>query len=366
MIRPALAELRPYEPGRPIELVRRELGIEGPIIKLASNEFWEGPLPQAADAAISAIREVHRYPDGGCLELRDAIAAKHGVAATRVVVGNGADGVLNYLAQALLDPGDEVAYCWPSFPVYLLNAMKMGAVARTAPLAGSSYDLEALLSVVGPRTKMVFITNPNNPTGGMVAADQLLAFLDALPPEVLPVVDQAYFEFVDDPNFSDAVALARAGRPLVALRTFAKVFGLAGLRVGYGIMPEEVAVACSKTKGAFDVSHVAQAAALACLTDDADVEVLRRASLVRRHRAVVEVGLRSLGLSPWTSVANFVFVPVGDGVDVAKRLERRGVIVRPTAGFGAPDAIRVTVGSAEENERFLAELGAVLAERGTV
>jgi histidinol-phosphate aminotransferase len=362
MIRPALSELRPYEPGRPIELVRRELGIEGPIIKLASNEYWEGPLPQAAAAAAVALREVHRYPDGGCLELRDAVAARHGVTADRVVVGNGADGVLNYLAQALLDPGDEVAYCWPSFPVYLLNAMKMGAVGRAAPLAGSSYDLDALLDVVGPRTKMVFVTNPNNPTGGMVGRNELTKFLDALPTHVLPVIDEAYFEFVDDPQYPSAVAMAREGRPLVALRTFAKVYGLAGLRVGFGIMPVEIATACGKTKGAFDVGHVSQAAAVACLTDDAQAEAARRSALVRTQRVTLEAGLRALSLDPWKSVANFVFVPVGDGLVVAKALEKRGVIVRPTAGFGAPDAIRVTVGPPAEMERFLAELAAVLVD----
>src|SRR4051812_7493562 len=274
--RTALDQLVPYEPGRPVELVRRELGLTGPCVKLASNEGQHGPLPAALEAIQAALSEANRYPDGGVYELRGALAERHGVAFEQVIVGNGVDAVLNYLALALLEPGDEVACCWPSFPVYRIDAVKMGATCVTAPLAGSSYDLDALLGMVGERTKIAYVTNPNNPTGGMVTREALQRFLDALPEHVLPVVDEAYFEYCcDEPDYPDAIREQVAeGRRAVALRTFSKIYGLAGLRVGYGVMPADVAASCVKVKNAFDVPQVAQAAALASL--DADDELLRR------------------------------------------------------------------------------------------
>src|SRR4051812_27370116 len=237
--RTALDQLVPYEPGRPVELVRRELGLTGPCVKLASNEGQHGPLPAALEAIQAALLDVNRYPDGGIYELRGALAEKHGVPFERVIVGNGVDAVLNYLALALLEPGDEVACCWPSFPVYKIDAVKMGATCLTAPLAGSSYDLDALLGIVGERTKMVFVTNPNNPTGGMVGRAALTRFLEALPQDVLPVVDEAYYEFCcDEPDYPDAIREhVAAGRRVVVLRTFSKIYGLAGLRGGYGAIP---------------------------------------------------------------------------------------------------------------------------------
>src|SRR3954470_7382811 len=204
--RPALDQLVRYEPGRPIELVRRELGLTGACVKLASNEGQYGPLPAALEAIQDALNDVNRYPDGGVYELRGALADKHGVPFERIIVGNGVDAVLNYLALALLEPGDEVACCWPSFPVYKIDAVKMGATCVTAPLRGSSYDLDALLGVVGARTKVCFVTNPNNPTGGMIERDALRRFLDALPGHVLAVVDEAYYEYCcDEPGYPDSI-----------------------------------------------------------------------------------------------------------------------------------------------------------------
>ena len=357
-----LDAVQPYVPGRPIELVKRELGIAGEMIKLASNEAPFPPVPAALEAIGRAALEGNRYPDGSSYDLRQALALRHGVSADQVVVGNGADAVLDYLSQALYEPGDEVAYCWPSFPVYPINANKMGAVCVPAPLAGSSYDLDALAAVITPRTKAVYVTNPNNPTGGYVTRDALAAFLDGLPTHVVPIVDEAYFEFVDEADYPDSTVWFREGRRIVVLRTFSKIYGLAGLRVGYGIMPEDVAVACNKVKGAFDVSHVAQMAALASL--DAGPEIVRRREVVAAGRTRLTEGLRALGLSPLPAVANFVFVAVGDGPAMAQALERQGIIVRPTAGFGDPTAIRVTVGTPEENARFLAVLAEILSTEG--
>ena len=355
--RSALDAVNPYVPGRPIELVKRELGIEGEIIKLASNEAPFPPVPAALEAISAAALEGNRYPDGSSYGLRHALADRHGVTPEQIVVGNGADAVLDYLAQALYEPGDEVAYCWPSFPVYPINATKMGAVCVPAPLAGSAYDLDALAAVITPKTKAVYVTNPNNPTGGMVTRDALERFLDRLPGHVVPVIDEAYFELVDEPDYPDSMVWLREGRRLVVLRTFSKIYGLAGLRVGYGAMPADIAVACNKVKGAFDVSHVAQMAALASL--GADAEIARRRRCIAAGRAQLVQGLQALGLDPLPAVANFVYVAVGDGPALAGELERRGIIVRPTAGFGDPTAIRVTVGSTEDNARFLTVLGEI-------
>ena len=284
--RAALDGLVPYEPGRPIELVRRELGLTGPVVKLASNEGQFGPTDAAMAAIERALAEANRYPDGGVWELRAALAERHGVAFERVIVGNGADAVLNYLALAMLEPGDEVAFCWPSFPVYHIDAVKLGATPVTAPLDGSSYDLDALLAAVTPRTKLVFVTNPNNPTGGMVGRAALARFLDALPAHVLPVVDEAYFEYVTDPDYPDTlVEHVLEGRRVGVIRTFSKIYGLAGLRVGWAVFPEDVAAACIKVKNAFDVAQVAQAAALASLDSAAEIARRRDATRGRAARA---------------------------------------------------------------------------------
>ena len=351
--RRALEGLAAYEPGPPIELLRRRLGLTGPIVKLDANEGSFGPVPAAVEVIRRAADEANRYPDGGCWALRDALALRHGLAFEQVVVGPGVDAVLTYLALALLEPGDEVAFCWPTFPVYLSDAMKLGATPVKAPLADGAFDLEALADAVTGRTKLVFVTNPNNPTGGMVTRDQLAAFLDRLPDTVLPVVDEAYFEYVDEPDYPDAlVEHLRAGRRVVVLRTFSKIYGLAGLRVGWAAGPADVVAACIKVKNAFDVSQVAQDAALASL--DADDEIARRRGLVASGRERLAAGLRALGLEPLPSVANFVWAPVPDAAAVAVALEQHAVLVRCTAGFGAPEGIRVTVGTDDEIDVFLA------------
>ncbi|MDX6560319.1 MAG: histidinol-phosphate aminotransferase [Gaiellales bacterium] len=355
--RHALDGLVPYEPGRPVEIVQRELGLEGPIVKLASNEGPWGPVPAALEAIVNAARNGNRYPDGGCWALRSALAERHGLGFDQVVVGNGADGVLNYLALALLEPGDEVAFCWPSFPVYPINAAKMGAVPVRASLAGSSYDLDALAAAVDHKTKIVYVTNPNNPTGGMVRRAALEHFLDRLPDHVLPVLDEAYFEYVDDHEYPDGASeqLAR-GRRCVVLRTFSKIYGLAGFRVGYGLCPPDVAAACLKVKNAFDVTQSALDAALASLA--AGDEVARRRDETRKGRERLAAGLRERGFAPLEGVANFLCVDVGDGAAFASRLERQGVIVRPLSPFGDPASVRISVGSDEELTRLFAAIDA--------
>ena len=359
LFRRSIADLIPYQPGKPIEEVQRELGLQR-VVKLASNEGPFPPFPAAIEAIQRTARDLNRYPDGGAYALRTALADRHGVAFEEVVVGGGADGVIDQLSQAVLEEGDEIVCGWPSFPSYVLDALKVGAVPKKVPLRDHTYDLDAMRAAVGPRTKLVYVCHPNNPTGTANGRADLVAFVDALPRHVLTVVDQAYFEYVDDPEYADGVAeLFQQGRRVVVLRTFSKIYGLAGLRVGYGIGPADVVEATSKVRRAFDVDAVAQAAAQASIGDEA--ELARRRALNAEGRAALGETLRSHGLEPvGPALGNFLYADVGDGAAMFDRLLRRGVIVRPLAGFGAPEAIRVTVGTREENAFFADALGHVL------
>ncbi|MEP6977136.1 MAG: histidinol-phosphate transaminase [Thermoleophilia bacterium] len=345
----SLADLQPYEPGKPVEEVQRELGLER-VIKLASNEGPFGPFPEALQALSAASAELNRYPDGGAYRLRAALAEKHGVAFEEVALGAGADGVIDCLSQAVLDPGDEIICGWPSFPSYVIYARKAAATARTVPLRDHRYDLDALSDAVTPRTKLVYVCHPNNPTGTTNTRGELDAYFERVPEHVLTVIDQAYFEYVDDPEYPDAIEeYAKAGRRVVVLRTFSKIYGLAGLRVGYGIGPAALVTALGKTRRAFDVTADAQAAALASL--HAPTELERRRAVNAEGRAALEHTLREHGLEPaGPAVANFLYAEVGeDARPFFEALLRLGVIVRPLHAFGAPGAVRISVGTPEEN-----------------
>jgi histidinol-phosphate aminotransferase len=354
--RPALADLVPYEPGKPVEEVQRELGLAR-VVKLASNEGPFGPFPAALEAIARGASELNRYPDGGMYRLRRALAEHHGVGIEHVVPSAGADGVIMYLSLVLLDPGDEIVCGWPSFPSYVLDAAKLGAAAVRVPLVDDRYDLDGLLAAITPRTRIVYVCNPNNPTGTMIGRAGVERYFERVPPHVLTVLDEAYFEYLDDPDYPDGIEEAvKRGRRAFVLRTFSKIYGLAGLRVGYGVGPADVVAAIRKVQNAFDVTQPAQDAAVACIGDAA--EILRRRALNAAGRAQIEATLRELGLAvAGPSVTNFVYADTGtDARPLYERLLREGVIVRPLAGFGAPTAIRVTVGTDEENEFFRAAL----------
>jgi histidinol-phosphate aminotransferase len=265
-----------------------------------------------------------------------------------VTVCAGADAVIGFVAMATLDPGDEAVTGWPSFPSYVLDVIKLGAVPVRVPLRDERYDLDAILDAVTPRTKVVFLAAPNNPTGTTSTRAELDAYFARVPDHVLTVLDQAYFEYVDDPSYPDGVSeYLRTGHNVLVLRTFSKIFGLAGLRVGYGVGPADVVVAIGKVRRAFDVTSAGQEAALASLFDDA--EVARRRSLNREAMGLLAGVLGGHGLDPaGPAVANFVFVRVGDAVSLNDALLRQGVIVRPMGAFGAPDALRITAGTPEE------------------
>jgi histidinol-phosphate aminotransferase len=356
--RGALAGIVPYEPGKPIEEVQRELGLDR-VVKLASNEGPFGPFPAALEALARSAPELNRYPDGGVYALRTALAQRHGVAFEEVGIGAGADGVIDCISQAVVEPGDAVVCGWPSFPSYTIYAAKLGAEARRVPLRDHRYDLDAMLDAVDERTKLVYICHPNNPTGTMNTRAELEAYFERVPEHVLTVVDQAYFEYVEHPEYPDAIAeyFEPDGRVAV-LRTFSKIYGLAGLRVGYAVAPKALVAALSKTRRAFDITAPAQIAALASL-DAAGDELERRRRLNADGREQLERMLREHGFDPaGPAVANFLYAEVGDDArPLFEELLRLGVIVRPLAGFGAPGAIRVTVGTAEENEIFAEALG---------
>ena len=357
--RPSVDGLQPYQPGKPVEDVQRELGLER-VIKLASYEGPFGPFDAAREAIARATVELNRYCDGGVFELTQVLAARHHVGAEQIVVGAGADGCIDMLSQATLDPGDEIVCGWPSFPSYVIYARKQGAEARTVPLTDHRYDLDALLDAVGERTKLVYICHPNNPTGTMSTPDELDAYFARVPEHVVTVVDQAYFEYIDRPDYHDAVErYLKAGARVVVLRTFSKIYGLAGLRVGYAIAAPEICAAMAKVRRPFDVTTPAQVAAVASVGDEAELA---------RRRAVNEAGLARLreifdeaGMSPVPSVGNFVYADTrADAAVLYDRLLHEGVIVRPLGGFGAPTAIRVSVGTPEELDVFAAALGRVL------
>jgi histidinol-phosphate aminotransferase len=361
--RPALGGLVPYEPGKPVEEVQRELGLDR-VVKLASNEGPYEPFPAAIEAITRAARELHRYPDGGVYRLRQAIAARHGVAFEQVAVGSGADGLIDCISQALLDPGDEIVCGWPSFPSYVIYATKMGAVSRKVPLRDHRYDLDAMLAAITPRTKIAYICHPNNPTGTMNTRAELDAWFERVPSHVLTVVDQAYFEYITDPDYPDAIEeYVKNEHRSVVLRTFSKIFGLAGLRVGYAIADDGHVEALSKTRRAFDLTAVAQEAAVASLAaPELEQELARRRRLNAEGRDALERELRAQGFDPVPGVANFLYVDVGEDADsLFDALLREGVIVRPLRGFGAPNAIRVTVGTPEENAFFGEALARVLS-----
>jgi histidinol-phosphate aminotransferase len=362
LVRSALAGVQPYEPGRPIEEVRRERGLSS-VVKLASNEGPFPPMPGALAAIASAVEEQRLYPDPGAWALRDALAERHGVDSARILIGNGVDSLIKLVCMVTLDPGDTLAMGWPSFVSWRQGAGMQGAEVVTAALAADgSYDLDALAASVGPRTKLVVVVSPNNPTGAAVSSGDLSAFLDRLPPQVLPCVDEAYFEYLP-PGSHDAIALAREGRPLAAFRTFSKAYGLAGLRVGYMVAPADLVREISRVRNAFDVNGLAQAAALASVREAAE-HLPERVGLVTRERARVADGLRALALDPLPSAANFLLVRFGQrrAAGLNEALLSRGVIVRPARAFGAPDALRITIGWPEENDRMLEALAEALDE----
>ncbi len=349
-----------YVPGKPVEEVERERGITGSI-KLASNENPLGPSPKAIEAVGRTLAGVHRYPESSGYELTRKLAARLSLTPGHIVLGNGSDDVIVMLATAFLRPEDEVVMARPSFQMYEIVTRAAGAVPVEVPLAGHRHDFTAMAGKVTGRTRMIFVNSPHNPTGLHVSRRAFEEFLAALPPDVLVVLDEAYIEFVRAPGGVDSRDYVAGDRPVVGLRTFSKAFGLAGLRIGYGIMTPAVAEVLHRVRQPFNVSLPAQKAAEAALDDLEFLEATLR--VVHAGVDFLAESLRALGLECLPTQSNFVFFRVpGSAREVFEALLDRGVIVRPLDSYGYPDGIRVTAGRPEENRRFVDALREVLAQ----
>jgi histidinol-phosphate aminotransferase len=358
-INPALSTLPVYQPGRPIEEVARELGLSlETIIKLASNENPLGPSPRAVTAMRKVLAQLNLYPDGNAFYLKQKLADKLGVAPANLVVGNGSNEVIELLGHTLMGPGDEILVSQYCFAVYPIVTALFGAKLVVVPAKDYAHDLQAIQAAITSRTRLIFVANPNNPTGTIVRADDLLRFVQAVPENVVLALDEAYIEFLDDaPDLLPEIRAARKPN-LLLMRTFSKIYGLAGLRVGYGIGHAEFVSELEKVRQPFNLNALAQAAALAALDDSAHVEKTRRTN--RRGQNFYAKAFRSLGLEFIPSFANFVLVRVGGGQSVFEQLQKRGVIVRPMSLYQLPDWIRISIGTPKQNRRCLEALRAVL------
>ncbi len=355
-LRPELDALVAYKPGRSPADLARDLGLDA-AVKLASNESAYGPLPSVRALIADATADINRYPDMAATDLIAALGRRYSVSPDRVAVGCGSVGLYQQLIAALAGPGDEVIYAWRSFEVYPILVRISGATGVAVPLHNATHDLAAMARAGTSRTRMVFVCNPNNPTGTAVHRAGLERFLDAVPDDVLVVLDEAYREFVQDPRVPDGLEYAAQRDNVLVLRTMSKAYGLAGLRVGYCVGPPQVTEALRKVQLPFTVSSVAQAAALASLA--AEDELLARVRRTIAERERVQEALRALGVNVPTTQANFVWLPLGDAAAAfGAACEERGVIVRPFAG----DGVRVTVGTPAENDMFLAIAGDVLSD----
>jgi histidinol-phosphate aminotransferase len=360
-VRETLGRIKPYSPGKPIAEVQREYALTD-VIKLASNENPVGASPKAQEAIRDALAELHLYPDGGQTLLKQALARRFSVSEDMIVIGNGSDEVITLICQTFLEPGDEVIVPTPSFSEYDFGTILMGADVVAVPLNSDfSYDLNAFLDAITERTKIIFLCSPNNPTGTYIREGEFREFIRKVPPHVLVIVDEAYNEYVEASDYAQGIDFLKEGYNLIVMRTFSKLFGLAALRVGYGIGPSEIIGYVSRTREPFNVNHLAQVAALAALEDEEHIAMSRRVNSDGKRQ--LYEGLAALGLSYVPSETNFILFDTGaDAKQIFQSLLKKGVIVRDGGIFGLPTYIRVSIGTKEQNARFLHELQAVLAE----
>lgn len=358
-LNPNLKELPTYQPGRPIEEVARELGlpVEG-IIKVASNENPFGPSPAAMAAMEKALGQLNLYPDGNAFYLKQKLTAHHGVDPANLILGNGSNEIIEFVGHALLGPGTEVVVSQYCFAIYPIVTKMFGAKLVTVPARKYGHDLPAMVKAITPQTRIIFVANPNNPTGTVAPRAELVELINDVPPHVLLVMDEAYIEFLDD--VVDFLPLIRQNltRNLILMRTFSKIYGLAGLRIGYGIAGKELIGALEKIRQPFNINTMAQVAALAALGDTEHVERTRGNNFAGRQH--LETELHKLKLTFVPSSANFILVKVGDGQKVFLALQKQGVIVRPMGGYELPEFIRISIGTPAENARCIDALRKVL------
>ncbi len=359
-IKSHIRDLAPYEPGKPMEELEREFGISHSI-KLASNENPLGPSPKAVEALRETASEIHRYPDGASFALRERLASKLGVAENQLVFGTGADEILELIAKTVINPGDEVIYAWPSFAMYPIVIKGMGGIGVPVPVDQDFvHDLDAMLAAITPQTRVMILCNPNNPTGTTFGAADFELFIKALSEDIVLVVDEAYFEFVRRPDFPDSLACLSDRPGTIVLRTFSKIYGLAGIRIGYGIADAEFASYLERARHPFNVNRLAEVAALAALGDDEHVERTLELNAAGIEYLVHE--LEKMGIKTWPTDANFLLAKIGS--EVFDPLLQQGVIVRPMHGFGLSEYIRISIGLPEENERFIKALTEILCAKG--
>jgi histidinol-phosphate aminotransferase len=354
---PQLRDLAVYEPGKPIEETARELGADASkIIKLASNENPLGPSPKALAAMRGALESANLYPDGGGYYLREALAAKLGLTRDHIILGSGSNEIIEFLGHAFLNRGDDVITSEHAFIAYKLVAALFGARTIEVPSPDLRHDLDAMIAAITAKTRLIFIANPNNPTGTLAGQNEIDQFIERVPENVVVVFDEAYFEYLDEPP--DTLRFVRAGRNIAVLRTFSKIQGLASLRIGYGIARPELIQVLQKTRQPFNVNGIAQAAALAGLADDEHRRETKR--ITDEGRAYLQDQFRAMNLQFVPSAANFVLVKVGDGAKTFRKLLERQIIVRALKGYNLPEWIRISVGTMEQNRRCIAALREVL------
>jgi histidinol-phosphate aminotransferase len=358
-LNPALQRLPVYQPGRPIEEVARELNLAPEsIIKLASNENPFGPSPLALAALQKSLAGLSLYPDGNAFYLKRKLAAKLGVETSHLILGNGSNEIIEFLGHALLEPGADVVVSQYCFAVYPIVTQLFGANLITVPAVNHGHDLPAMLRAITPQTRVLFVTNPNNPTGTLAPRETVIAFVNQVPDHVTLVMDEAYLEFLPDPLQLAPLVQSGARPNLVLLRTFSKIYGLAGLRVGYGIAHPDLITALEKIRQPFNLNLAAQTAALAALEDDDHVRRTRQNNF--EGLDLYERAFREWGIEYVPSAANFILVRVGEGQRVFAALQQQGVIVRPMGGYQLPEWIRISIGTPAENHRCLAVLKSVL------
>lgn len=350
-----ISAIKPYIPGKPTEELERELGIKGSI-KLASNENPLGPSSLAVKSVTEAVKTLNRYPDGGGYYLRDALSCKLSLGLDNVILGNGSNELIDIAVRTFIQPGDEAVMAHPSFVVYASAVQAGGATPVQIPLKDYRHDLHAMLDAVTNKTKVLFIANPNNPTGTINRNEEFDFLLNALPEGILVVVDEAYYEYVSDPEYADSIKWFRKGKDILILRTFSKIYGLAGLRIGYGIAKKELITEMNRIRPPFNTNTIAQAAALTALKDEEHVKRSRQINEEGRKYLYQELGRIRQNYIP--TEANFVYMPVEDSRALYEELLRLGVIVRPIG----PNSIRVTIGLQEENNRFIEALKKALSK----
>jgi histidinol-phosphate aminotransferase len=362
-VAPHISTLVPYPPGKPIEELEREYGISGSI-KLASNENAWGPSPKAVEAIQDALQSLHRYPDGSCYYLAQSLSDKLGVKKEEIVLGNGSNEIIGLLITAFLQPGEEVITSHPTFLMYQKLVQVQGGSNKVVELTQSMHhDLKAILGAVSAKTRMIFFDTPNNPTGTIIDRDDFALFMEQLPEDIIVILDEAYVDFVEPELRIDAMAYIRSGRPVTALRTFSKAYGLSGLRLGYGIMAEEMADYLNRVRQPFNVNSLAQIGGVAALADDEHYRMTLQKS--KEGISWLSNEVAKLGCRPMETHTNFFLIDVnGDGVKLYKHLLHQGVIVRPMQAYGFPNYIRITVGREDENQRFVKVLAKSLEELG--